>query len=70
MSSITERRLAVVSALWYTGLSTALALGFYLAAGGGRYDMVARFGGVIWVFILAMIITMPVIIPLVKKKYQ
>jgi len=70
VSMITERKLAVISAFWYTGLSAALALGFFLATGGGRYDMIARFGGAIWVFILAMIITMPAIIPFVKKKYS
>ncbi|MBU7005732.1 hypothetical protein Ga0451573_000639 [Peptococcaceae bacterium DYL19] len=32
--------------------------------------MIARFGETIWVFILAMIITMPAIIPLIKKKYS
>ncbi len=70
MSNVTEKKLAFISAFWYTGLSSALALGFFLATGGGRYDMIARFGGAIWVFILTMIITMPAIIPLVKKKYQ
>jgi len=70
VSTVTERKLAVISAFWYIGLSTALALGFFLVTGGGRYDMIARFGGTIWVFILVMIITMPIIIPFIKKKYQ
>lgn len=65
-----EKKIATVSAFWYTGISLALALAFYLLTGAGRYDAVARYGGAIWVFILAMIITMPVIIPWIKKKYQ
>jgi len=65
-----ENKVATVSALWYTGISLALAAVFYLLTGGGKYDSVARYGGAIWVFILAMIITMPVIIPIVKKKYE
>lgn len=67
---MSENRISTVSAFWYTGISLALAAGFYLITGGGKYDAVARVGGAIWVFILTMIITMPVIIPWIKKKYE
>lgn len=62
-------RIALISALWYIGISLALAAAFFLATAWDKYDAVARYGGATWVFILAMIITMPVIIPWVKKKY-
>lgn len=65
-----ENKLATISALWYTGISAALAVAFFLITGMGKYDVVARYGGAIWVFILTMIITMPVIIPWVKKNYK
>ena len=65
-----ENKIAITGAVWYTGISVLLALAFFLVTGGGKYDLVARYGGAIWVFILAMIITMPVIIPWIKKKYE
>ncbi|MDA8228050.1 MAG: hypothetical protein M0T74_10215 [Desulfitobacterium hafniense] len=63
-----KNKVTHVSALWYTGISLALAVMFILATGGGPYNAVSRYGGAIWIFILAMIITMPVIIPWFKKK--
>jgi len=67
MDERNESKVSVISAFWYTGISLALALAFFIATGG--YDRVARYGGSIWVFILSMIITMPLIIPWVKKKH-
>ncbi len=63
-----EKKAALVSVLIYTGFSLGLALIFILLTGG--YPPVARIGGAIWVFILTMIITMPVVIPFIKKKYS
>ncbi|MDA8211300.1 MAG: hypothetical protein M0021_05400 [Clostridia bacterium] len=65
-----ESKLATISAFWYTGISVVLAVAFFLGTGVGKYDLVARYGGAVWVFILTMIITMPVIIPWVKKSYE
>lgn len=65
-----DSKTTTVSVVWYTGISLALALAFFLLTGGGKYNLVARYGGAIWIFILTMIITMPLIIPWVKKKYQ
>jgi len=65
-----SKNVSTISAFWYTTISLALAGAFFLLTGGGKYDVVARFGGSVWVFILTMIITMPIIIPLVKKKYE
>lgn len=67
---MSENRVSIVSAFWYTGISLALALAFYLVTGGGKYNVMARAGGAIWIFILTMIITMPVVIPRIKKKYE
>lgn len=70
MGITNEKKIATISAVWYTGISLGLALAFYLATGGGKYDAVARYGGAVWVFILSMIILMPAIIPWIKKKYN
>lgn len=60
----------LISAIIYTGISL-LAAGLFIAATfTGQYTAVERFGGAAWVFLLCMIILMPIIIPLVKKKLQ
>lgn len=60
----------LISAIIYTGISL-LAAGLFIAATlTGQYTAVDRFGGAAWVFLLCMIILMPIIIPLVKKKLQ
>jgi len=70
MNGNNTNKAGTISALIYTGISLGLAITFILATGGGGYDRVARYGGAIWVFILTMIITMPLVIPWVKKKYE
>lgn len=67
-----QEKAARVSALIYTALSAALGAlfvaGTYLD--GKDYPPVARWGGFVWVFILGLIITMPLVIPRVKKHYE
>ncbi|MGB9661509.1 MAG: hypothetical protein ACPL5F_05755 [Moorellaceae bacterium] len=65
-------RAAKISALLYTGISLGAALLFLLltSAKGKTYTPVARYGGAAWVFILTMIITMPLVIPWVQKRYR
>ncbi len=66
-----EREVAVRSAVTYTGISLAAALAFFIAATlKGGYPDVARFGGMVWVFILSMIVTMPVVTSQFKKRYK
>lgn len=65
-----ESRIARISAAWYLAVSGGLALIFFMITTFNNYPAVARYGGAIWVFILTMIITMPIVIPLVKKKYE
>ncbi|MDQ0286477.1 hypothetical protein J2Z49_001591 [Desulfofundulus luciae] len=59
------------SLLIYTGISLAAALLFLLAtyATGISYPPVARTGGAVWVFILSMIITMPIVISYMNKRH-
>ena len=65
-----ENKINRLSAFWYTGFSLVLAVIFFLVTGGGKYPPMARYGGAVWIFILTMIITMPIVIPYFKKKYQ
>lgn len=66
-----EAKAARMSALVYTSISVGLALLFLMATylNGREYPPVARIGGMVWVFILAMIISMPIVIPAIKKRY-
>ena len=61
----------VVSALVYTTVST-LAAGVFLAVTllTGDYSWVARVGGSVWVFLLSMIILMPTVTPLVRRRLE
>jgi hypothetical protein len=62
-----ERNIARRSALVYTAISLAVALIFLAAATLTGYDAVARFGGALWVFMLSMIVTMPVVTSRLKR---
>jgi putative exporter of polyketide antibiotics len=62
------KNVSAISAVIYTGISIIVAGLFLLGTLAGRYTLVERFGGAAWVFLLCMIILMPIIIPLVKKR--
>jgi hypothetical protein len=64
------KNMNLISAVIYTGISLLTAGLFVVATLGGNYTAVERFGGAAWVFLLSMIILMPVVIPLVRKKIQ
>jgi hypothetical protein len=59
---------SLVSALLYTAFSLVAAAGFFLATLTGVYTTVERLGGTLWVFILAMIILMPIVTQIAKRK--
>ncbi len=65
-----EARAGRQGALIYTAISLGLALLFLIITlvDGRDYTPVARIGGMVWVFILSMIISMPIVIPAVKKR--
>jgi len=64
------KSVGLVSSLVYTGISMVVVAIFLIATLPGKYAAVERVGGAVWVFILSMIILMPVVIPLVKKRIQ
>lgn len=65
-----EEKAARQATIIYTSLSLGIAILFLLFTyfNGESYTSVARIGGTIWVFILSMIVTMPIVIPKVKEK--
>lgn len=65
-----EAKAAKQALVVYTALSLVVVLVFLVITyvDGKTYTSVARIGGVIWVFILSMIVAMPIVIPAVKKK--
>ncbi len=64
-----EKDVARKSALIYLPISMGAALLFLLAtAFTGNYPWVARVGGMVWVGLLSLIVSMPVVISRVKKQ--
>jgi len=67
-----DNKIARMGALVYTALSLGLSVIFVAVTflTGNDYPPVARWGGAIWVFVLGLIITMPIVIPYIKKRYE
>ncbi len=66
-----EKEVAQKSMLIYLPISIGAALLFLLAATlTGNYPLVARIGGAIWVGLLSLIVSMPIVISRVKKQLQ
>ncbi len=66
-----EKKVAQKSALIYLPISIGMALLFLLAATlTGSYPLVARIGGMVWVALLSLIVSMPIVISRVKKRTQ
>ncbi len=66
-----EKEIARKSALFYLPISLGAALLFLLAASlAGGYPLVARAGGAVWIGLLSLIVSMPVVTARVKKRWQ
>lgn len=64
----TEKEVARRSAMIYLPLSLGTGTLFFLAASlAGGYPPVARIGGAVWVGLLSLIVSMPVVTSRVKK---
>ena len=64
------RNISTISATISMGISVLAAGLFLLGTLAGEYTPVERIGGMGWVFLLSMIILMPVVTPLVKKRVR
>jgi hypothetical protein len=66
-----EKQVAQKSMLIYLPISVGLALFFLLITTlTGNYPLVARMGGAVWVGLLSLIVSMPLVISRVKKRLQ
>ena len=66
-----EKEVAQKSAMIYLPIALGAALLFLIAASvTGQYPLVARIGGMVWVGLLSLIVSMPVVISRVKKRHQ
>ena len=65
-----EKAIARKSALIYLPISIGAALLFLVAASVGDYPTVARIGGMVWVGLLSLIVSMPIVISRVKKRVR
>ena len=64
-----EKEVARRSALIYLPISLGTALVFFLAANlVGGYPPVAKIGGMVWVALLSLIVSMPIITSRVKRQ--
>ena len=64
-----EQAVARRSAAIYLPISIGTALAFWLAAGlVGGYPLVAQIGGAVWVGILSLIVSMPIVTARVKPR--
>jgi hypothetical protein len=65
-----SKRIGLIGGITYTSIASIIAGVFLLITSVGDYTWVARLGGTAWVFILAMIILMPLVISYYRKKYR
>lgn len=64
-----EKEVAQKSALIYLPISIGSALLFLIAtAFRGDYLIMARIGGMVWIGLLSLIVSMPIVISRVKKQ--
>lgn len=66
-----EKEVARKSAWIYLPISIGAAVVFWLITKqSGDYPTVARIGGAVWVGLLTLIVSMPVVISRLKKQFQ
>jgi hypothetical protein len=66
-----EKGIALLSVMIYVPLSVGAALLFLLAATiAGEAPIVARIGGAVWVLILSLIVSMPLVTSSIKKRLR
>ncbi len=63
-----QLRLGFISAFIYLGIAFLAAGIFLIITLVGNYTWVARIGGAAWIFLLATIILMPIVIPAMRKR--
>lgn len=68
---LVEQNIARRSAMIYIPISLGIALTFFLASSFvGTYPLVAKIGGTVWVGLLSLIVSMPIVTSHIKRKSQ
>ena len=68
---LVEMQVARKSAMVYLPIAAGSALLFFLAASlAGSYPTVARMGGTVWVGLLSLIVSMPIVTSNVKRQFK
>lgn len=71
MSDDYLKRALRMSYLISLGMALVLSVGFYLVTSlTGQYSVLARYGGAAWVLLLTLIIALPVLTPMIKRRYR
>ncbi len=66
-----EAEVARKSAMIYLPISLGAGLVFLLAASFlGEYPVVAKLGGIVWVALLSLIVSMPIVTSRIKKRLR
>ena len=66
-----DQEIARKSAVVYLAITAIVASLFFITTGLiGTYPMVARIGGVMWISLLTLIVSMPLVITSMKKKIK
>ena len=66
-----DKEIARKSAMVYLAITAAVALVFLIASNLiGNYTIVARIGGAVWVSLLTLIVSMPLVTSRYKKKLK
>lgn len=66
-----DKEIARKSANVYVVITLFVAAAFFIVATIlGTFSLVARIGGVVWVSLLTMIVSMPIVISATKKKLK
>ena len=66
-----EKEVARKSAMIYLPIATGSALLFFLTASlTGDYPTVAKVGGTVWVGLLSLIVSMPIVTSNVKRQFK
>lgn len=66
-----DQKIARKSAVVYLAITAIMALLFFVITGlMGTYSSVARIGGVMWISLLTLIVSMPLVITYMKKKIK
>ena len=53
------------------GFAVLLGIGFFLITSlSGDYNTLTRYGGALWVFLLALIIALPTVTPIMKRRFK